>query len=104
MGNTRKTLGDRCYPKNNSVATNSASTAKIVTEIWEEKTLQTLRGTIHQGHIELLDSIELPEGANVLVTLLPDEETEFWQQTSQSTLDTVWDNPEDEIYAELLQK
>ena len=66
--------------------------------------MQTLRATIHQGQIELLDSIELPEGAKVLVTLLPDEETEFWQQTSQNTLDTIWDNPEDEVYAELLQK
>ena len=66
--------------------------------------MQTLRATIRQGQIELLDFIELPEGANVLVTLLPDEETEFWQQTSQSASDTVWDNPEDEVYAELLQK
>lgn len=66
--------------------------------------MQTLRATIRQGQIELLDSIELPEGAKVLVTLLPDEEMEFWQQTSQSTLDTIWDNSEDEVYAELLQK
>ncbi|AUB38126.1 hypothetical protein COO91_04089 [Nostoc flagelliforme CCNUN1] len=38
----------------------------------------------------------------VLVTLLPDDETEFWLQTSQTSLSSVWDNAEDDVYAELL--
>ncbi|WP_445174349.1 hypothetical protein [Microcoleus sp.] len=40
--------------------------------------LKTLWATVRQGKIELLESLELPEGAKVLVTLLPDEEGEFW--------------------------
>ena len=35
------------------------------------------------------------------VTVLPEEDTEFWQNASQSALDQVWDNPGDDIYAEL---
>ena len=65
--------------------------------------LQTLWATIREGKIELLESTELPEGTRVLVTLLPDDETCFWLQASQTSLDAVWDNIEDDVYAQLLQ-
>jgi hypothetical protein len=65
--------------------------------------LQTLWATIRQGKIELLESTELPEGTRVLVTLLPDNEAGFWIQASQASLDAVWDNTEDDVYAQLLQ-
>lgn len=64
--------------------------------------LKTLWATVRQGKIELLESAELPEGAKVLVTLLSDNETEFWLQASQPSLDAVWNNVEDDIYAQLL--
>lgn len=64
--------------------------------------LKTLWATVRQGKIELLESAELPEGTKVLVTLLPDDENEFWLQASQKSLDAVWDNAEDDIYAQLL--
>jgi hypothetical protein len=66
--------------------------------------LKTLRGTVREGKIELLDLTELPEGTRVLVTLLPDDEADFWIRASQTSLDAVWDNAEDEVYAQLLQK
>lgn len=65
--------------------------------------LQTLWATVRQGKIELLESTELSEGTRVLVTLLPDHEAEFWMQASQASLDAVWDNTEDDVYAQLLQ-
>ena len=80
--------------------------------------IKTLRATIRQGQVHLLDSAELPEGAKVLVTLLPDEahsdsqsadeqtadsDREFWLQASQSSLDAVWDNDKDSVYARLLE-
>ena len=66
--------------------------------------LKTVWATIREGKIELLESSDLPEGAKVLVTLLPDEEAEFWLQASQTSLDTVWNNSDDDVYAQLLQK
>jgi hypothetical protein len=57
--------------------------------------LKTLWATVRQGKIQLLELSELPEGAKVLVRLLPDEEAEFWLQASQTSLDRVWDNTED---------
>lgn len=65
--------------------------------------LRALWATVHQGKIELLESAELPEGTRVLVTLLPDDESGFWLQASRSSLDAVWDNTEDDVYAQLLQ-
>ncbi len=64
--------------------------------------LKTLWATVREGKIELLESEELPEGTRVLVTLLPDDENEFWLQTSQTSLSSVWDNTEDDVYAQLL--
>ena len=39
----------------------------------------------------------------MLVTVLPDDEAGFWLQASQISLDAVWDNTEDDVYAQLLQ-
>ncbi|WP_414512395.1 hypothetical protein [Nostoc sp. PCC 9305] len=61
--------------------------------------LKTLWATVREVKIELLESEELAEGTRVLVTLLPDDETEFWLQTSQTSLSSVWDNAEDDVYA-----
>ncbi len=65
--------------------------------------LKTIWATVQQGKIELLETSELPEGTKLLITLLSsDYESEFWIQASQSSLDAVWNNTEDDIYAELL--
>jgi len=63
---------------------------------------KTLRAIVREGKIEPLEQVDLPEGTKVLVTLLPDDETEFWLQASQASLDAIWDNPEDDVYAKLL--
>jgi hypothetical protein len=41
--------------------------------------LKTFWATVRQGKVELLESTELPEGAKVLVTVLPNDETDFWR-------------------------
>jgi hypothetical protein len=61
--------------------------------------LKTLWAKVRQEKIELLEAAELPEGVRVLVTVLPDDEAEFWLQASQISLDAVWDNTEDDVYA-----
>ena len=64
--------------------------------------LNTVRAVVRDGKIELLEPVALPDGAQVLVTVLMDEEQAFWQAASQAALNRVWDNAEDDIYAELL--
>lgn len=66
--------------------------------------LKTLLATVRQGKIEISESVALPEGTKVLVTVLPDDEAEFWNNASQESLDRLWDNAEDDVYAELLEE
>jgi len=66
--------------------------------------MKTLWAIVRQGKIELLEQTEIPEGTRILVTLLPEDESEFWLQTSQVSLDAVWNNTEDDVYAQLLEK
>ena len=65
--------------------------------------LRTLWAKVKQGRIELLESAKLPEGVRVLVTVLSEEEADFWLQSTQTSLDAVWDNAEDDVYAQLLE-
>ena len=66
--------------------------------------LQTVWAVIHDGKIEPLEGVVFPEGAKVIVTLLPEEEdTNFWLFASEASLTEVWGNAEDDVYAELLQ-
>ena len=66
--------------------------------------LKTLWAIIREGKIELLEHVNLPEDTRVLVTLLPDDETDLWLRASQISLDTIWDNTEDDVYAQLLKE
>ncbi|MBI2503232.1 MAG: antitoxin family protein [Candidatus Latescibacteria bacterium] len=64
----------------------------------------TVWAVVREGKIEPLEHVDLPEGSKVLVTLLSDEERQFWVQASRASLDAIWDNPEDEVYAQLLEE
>jgi hypothetical protein len=66
--------------------------------------LHTLWAVVHHGRIELSEPADLPEGATVLVTLLPEEDSRFWIEASQKSLAAIWDNAEDDAYARLLEE
>ena len=50
--------------------------------------LRTIGAVVREGKAELLEPVELLEGANLLVTLLEDND-QFWLQASQPVLDQV---------------
>ncbi|WP_310485804.1 hypothetical protein [Chamaesiphon sp. VAR_48_metabat_403] len=62
---------------------------------------KTVWATFCQGKVELSEPIAISEGTRILVTILPDDESEFWLKASQTSLAAVWDNDEDDIYAQL---
>ena len=67
--------------------------------------LKTLWAVVRKEKIELLEKEKIPEGTRVLVTVLPEnEESQFWLKTSKISLDTVWNNPADDVYAQLLKE
>jgi hypothetical protein len=66
--------------------------------------LQTLHAIVRKGKIELLEEVPLAEGSHVLITVFePDDERQFWLGASETAVDQVWGNSEDDIYAELLE-
>ena len=66
--------------------------------------LFSLEAVVRDGRIELLEPKDLPEGAKVQVTVLGDDDQQFGLNASQSSLDSVWNNSEDDVYAQLLGK
>ena len=65
--------------------------------------LETVWGIVHDGKIETLGNVDAPDGTRTLVTLLVEDENDFWQAASSTSLDEIWDNEEDDVYAELLK-
>jgi hypothetical protein len=65
--------------------------------------INTVWAVVHDGRIEPLTTISAPDGTRVLVTLLLEEDADFWLDASSPSLDEVWDNTEDDRYAELLK-
>jgi hypothetical protein len=67
--------------------------------------LQTTWAIVRNGKIEPTENIPLTEGAKVIVTLFVEEdEVQFWPLASLRSLSSIWDETEDDVYAELLQK
>jgi hypothetical protein len=65
--------------------------------------MQNIRAIVREGKIELLEKVEIPEGTELLVTPLIDDSS-FWLPASESSLASVWDSAEDDVYAELLKR
>lgn len=65
--------------------------------------MNTVRAIVKEGRIELLEQADIPEGTEVLVTILPDD-AEFWLRASESSLASVWANQEDDVYEQLLKR
>ena len=67
--------------------------------------LNTLWAVVRGEKIELLEKADIPEGTKVLVTILTaDNESDFWLKTSHVSLDKIWNNTEDDVYAQLLEE
>jgi hypothetical protein len=48
--------------------------------------------------------MDFPEGTTGLVTPLIEEDVLFWARVSHVALDAIWDNAEDDVYAQLLKE
>jgi len=66
--------------------------------------LTTVRAIVREGKIQLLESVNLPEGSELLVTIISEDENIFWANASLSSLQQIWDHPDEDVYGELLEK
>jgi len=62
---------------------------------------ESIRAVISDGRIEPIEKFDLPNGTEVLVTVLSNG-TNFWLSASEPSLNAIWDNPEDDVYGESL--
>jgi thymidine kinase len=65
--------------------------------------LETVWAVVQDGKIETLNEVDAPDGTRALVTLFVEDEADFWQAASSESLKEIWDNEEDDVYAELLE-
>ena len=66
--------------------------------------MNSIWAVIRDGKIVPLEEMKAPDGTHVLVTLVAEDDTSFWLAASESSLREVWENREDDVYAELLEK
>jgi len=72
--------------------------------------MQTVEAIIDKnGAVRLLGRVRLPKDRRALVTILDEEpvgsgmDDAVWLSGSSETLEEIWDNEEDDVYAELLK-
>jgi hypothetical protein len=63
---------------------------------------ERFRAIVNEGRIEPLDDIDVPDGTQLWVTVVANGD-DFWVAAGESNLDAIWNNPEDDIYGELLK-
>ncbi|MBC8230913.1 hypothetical protein H8E77_15285 [bacterium] len=66
--------------------------------------LSTHQAIVHNGEINFLEEVDLLEGTKLLITVLQNDESDFWLTVSQSSIEKIWDNPENDIYEQLLER
>ena len=64
---------------------------------------ERIRAVVNQGKIEPVEKLDVPDGTEVMVTVLSNGNN-FWLAASEPSLNSVWDNAEDDVYAELLER
>ncbi len=68
--------------------------------------MSPVRAVIRSGHLESLDTLDFPEGTNLVILPVTNNEGDhkFWMGVADNSLARIWDNPEDDVYAELLKE
>jgi len=64
----------------------------------------TVDAIYEQGKLLLPRQLSLPEKSHVRVTIESDPEREAWLKLSEENLTKTWNNPDDDVFNELLAK
>lgn len=64
---------------------------------------ETIRAVVSNGKLQPLEDLGIPEGTEVVVTIVSNGD-QFWLNASGSSIDAIWNNPEDDVYGELLER
>ena len=60
--------------------------------------MNPVRAVIRSGHLELLDTLNFPEGTSLVIVPVTNNEDDqkFWMGIGEYSLARIWDNPEDD--------
>ena len=64
---------------------------------------EKIRATVNKGRIEPHERLDVPDGTEVIITILSNGD-DFWLNASGPSLEALWDNSEDDVYGELLKR
>ena len=64
---------------------------------------ERIRAIVAEGKIQPLEDLSLPDGTEVIVTVVANGDR-FWLNASGPSIEAIWDNPEDDVYGELLER
>ncbi len=65
--------------------------------------LTTVQAIVEDDQINLVVAVPSRSGQRLLITFLTDLDSQFWADACQDSLDAIWANEEDDIYAQLLE-
>jgi hypothetical protein len=66
--------------------------------------LRTIQTRIKHGQILLSKDINIPDDTLIFVSFKDNSSDDYFLKASESALDKIWDNSEDDIYEKLLKK
>ncbi|MBM2816507.1 MAG: hypothetical protein HW421_3269 [Ignavibacteria bacterium] len=66
--------------------------------------LKTFQTQYKHGQIILNNEVNIPEDATIFVSFKDNTTDDFFLKASESSLDNIWNNSEDDIYEQLLEK
>ncbi len=66
--------------------------------------MQTFQTKFKQGKILLNKEMRIPENTTLFVSFKDNSSDDLFLKASESSLDNIWNNNEDDIYEQLLKK
>jgi len=67
--------------------------------------MESIPGIVQDKKVVFLEETHIPDGTRVIVTVPSDQDSvPFWDAASAETLERIWNNEEDDIYADLLKE
>ena len=65
---------------------------------------RTVEALYEDGKLILPQRLPLPDNSRVLVTIESDPERAAWLRVSEQALSDTWQNPDDEVFNDLLKE
>lgn len=66
--------------------------------------LKTFQAKIENGNILLNNNIKIPDKSVIFISYNDNSKDDFFLVSSESSLEKIWKNDEDDIYENLLEK